>query len=79
MAFDTLRKRWKLLAVSVLLVSILAVFLGYVNNKVARSSTQIQVEGNLKQQALLVGQAAMRAHAQITEVNTGLIKKGQTA
>jgi signal transduction histidine kinase len=69
MAFDTLKKRWKLLAVSVLLVSIPATFLGYVNNKVARSSTKIQIEGNLKQQALLAGQAAMRAHAQITEVN----------
>ncbi|MCD4744415.1 MAG: Cache 3/Cache 2 fusion domain-containing protein [Desulfobacteraceae bacterium] len=69
MAFNTLRKRWKLLAVSVLMVSIPAAFLGYVNDKVARTSTRIQVEGNLKKQALLAGQAAARAHAQITEVN----------
>ena len=69
MAFDTLKKRWKLLAVSVLLVSIPAAFLGYVNSKVAVSTTRIQVEGNMKKQALLAAQAAARAHAQITEVD----------
>ena len=69
MAFDTLKKRWKLLAVSVLLVSIPAAFLGYVNYKVAITSTKMQVEKNFKKQALLAGQAAARAHAQITEVD----------
>ncbi|MCK5313083.1 MAG: Cache 3/Cache 2 fusion domain-containing protein [Desulfobacteraceae bacterium] len=69
MAFDTLKKRWKLLAVSVLLVSIPAAFLGYVNNEVARTSTKMMVENNFKKQALLAGQAAARAHAQITEVD----------
>ncbi len=69
MAFDTLKKRWKLLAVSVLLVSIPAAFLGYVNDTVAVSSTRIQVESNMKKQALLAAQAAARAHAQITEVD----------
>ena len=69
MAFDTLKKRWKLLAISVLLVSIPAAFLGYVNNEVARSSTRLMVESNFKKQALLAGQAAARAHSQITEVD----------
>ncbi len=69
MAFDTFKKRWKLLAVSILLVAAPATFLGYVNYKVAVSSTKLQVENNMKKQALLAAQAAARAHAQITEVD----------